>query len=472
MIELLKTCGFEEHELETEMPRIEKAFQKLGITDVVIERGKQRLATYYDIELHGVRKAIGICIQDVVNTVLAREEGKKKILYGFMSGGFEVLGSALVSKSNDIHVTNMAATLQFVLGCIFDIMVPILEAAEQKWLKAGKAFHCGNVKTLVGLISLDLIPKPDLLVTSGQLCDTAPKTLDIIHEQFNIPTYYFDTCQDREFKEYPDSKRMLELSTRSIRELAMKTREITGFELSDDMVTDAINARNDLRQALRNIQNLMETADPLPVSTTHEMLWSSLGTLPWSMSELRKPATIVAGLYDELCDRVQSGKGIVEKGAPRILTLLPQHYMDPRWEHLLREVGIASVSSELGFFPLHGQRFIDFDEEKSQDPYRPLALLLHSSLAQSLSARTAIIIEACKRLHVDGVLDKYHVGCRINMGDALLIKNAIIKELGIPVLLMEWEGFDPRVYNEEQLRKRFELFRDTMLNSRKSHIDY
>ena len=55
------------------------------------------------------------------------------------------------------------------------------------------------------------------------------------------------------------------------------------------------------------------------------------------------------------------------------------------------------------------------------------------------------------------------------MGDALLIKDAIIKELGIPVLLMEWEGFDPRVYNEEQLRKRFELFRDAMLNNRKNH---
>ena len=469
MIELLRTCGFEEHELETELTRIEKAFQRLGITDVDIERGKQRLATFYDIELHGVRKAIGLCIRDIVKTVLAREEGKNKILYGFMSAGFEVLGSALVSRSDDIHVTNIAATLQFVLGCVFDKMVPIMEAAEQKWLKAGKAFHCGNVKTLVGLLALDLIPKPDLLVTSGQLCDTAPKTLDIIHEYFNIPTYYFDTCQDREFKEYPDSKRIIELSTRSINELAIKTREITGFELSGGMVTDAINARNDLRQALRNIQNLIETADPPPISATHEMLFSSLGTLPWSISELQKPADVIAGLYKELCDRVENGEGAVKKGAPRILSLLPQHYTDPRWEHLLREEGIAIVSSELGFFPLHGQRFIDFDEEKSQDPYRPLALLLHSSLAQSLSARTAIIIEVCKRLHVDGVLDKYHVGCRINMGDALLIKDAIIKELGIPVLLMEWEGFDPRVYNEEQLRKRFELFRDAMLNNRKNH---
>ena len=43
MIELLEMCGFEADEVETELPRIEKAFTKLGITADDIERGKQRL---------------------------------------------------------------------------------------------------------------------------------------------------------------------------------------------------------------------------------------------------------------------------------------------------------------------------------------------------------------------------------------------------------------------------------------------
>ncbi|MEJ2739784.1 MAG: hypothetical protein P8105_08180 [Dehalococcoidia bacterium] len=93
MRELLTTCGFEVKELESELPRIEKAFQKLGITTEDIKRGKQRLATYYDIELQGVRKAISLCIRDVVNTVLAKEDGKKKIIYGYMAPGFETIAS-------------------------------------------------------------------------------------------------------------------------------------------------------------------------------------------------------------------------------------------------------------------------------------------------------------------------------------------------------------------------------------------
>jgi len=43
MIELLKLCGFQEQEIEAELPRVDKAFAKLGINTEDIERGKQRL---------------------------------------------------------------------------------------------------------------------------------------------------------------------------------------------------------------------------------------------------------------------------------------------------------------------------------------------------------------------------------------------------------------------------------------------
>jgi hypothetical protein len=117
---------------------------------------------------------------------------------------------------------------------------------------------------------------------------------------------------------------------------------------------------------------------------------------------------------------------------------------------------------------MHGKRTIDFDDEKPRDPYEILSQTLQRSLFQSLSARTAIIIEVCKRLSVDGVWGRFHVGCRIGAGDALIIKDAIARELGIPVLLLEWEGFDPRIYNEEQHRRRLELFKDVLNNSRQN----
>jgi hypothetical protein len=123
MIDLLKLCGCEEHEIKTDLPRIEKAFGRLGITQEDIERGKQRLKKYYDMELPSVRRAIGLCIKDVVDTVLAREDGKK-LIYGIMAPGFETLGTAVSSKSEEIYVTQLTNNFPFALGCVFGKLVP------------------------------------------------------------------------------------------------------------------------------------------------------------------------------------------------------------------------------------------------------------------------------------------------------------------------------------------------------------
>ena len=161
-------------------------------------------------------------------------------------------------------------------------------------------------------------------------------------------------------------------------------------------------------------------------------------------------------------NRVSCGKGILEKGAPRILSTLPANASDPRQEHLLCELGIASVSSEAGLFPLHGNRYIDFEEEKPIDPYEIIAQNLQKPLFQVASARASIIIEACKRLGVDGVLCRYHVGCRNVSADAIILRNEIVTQLGIPVLLIQWESFDPRIYNEEELRAQLQTFKEIM----------
>ena len=455
MIELLNLCGFEAQDIESELPRVQKAFKKLGITAEDIERGKQRLTKYYDIELKGVRKILKLAVQDLVNLLLAREEGKTRLIYGFMSPNFHMFGSAVVSKSKEVYATHLCQQFQLVVGCIFDKMVPILEAAEKKWLKAGAVAHCGNVKTLVGLFALDLIQKPDIMITSGLLCDTAPKTINLLHELYDIPTCCYDTCQDREFREYPEAtKRTVDIFAKSIRRLTKRVEEVVDFEITDDMLWEVLDARSRLGDAIVKLKSLIESSDPLPISATHEILWTCLSSLPLSIDSLSDAIDAINTLYEELQERVNKGLGAVEKGAPRILALLPTHFADPRIDHLVGELGIAIVDTDFGFSAR--------DVGESKDPYEVLALRVQSSLSSSLSRRIPLLKEGCKKLNVDGVLDRFTVGCRTTVGDALIIKDAITKELGIPALLLEWEGFDPRAYNHEQYKRRLETFK-TML---------
>jgi benzoyl-CoA reductase/2-hydroxyglutaryl-CoA dehydratase subunit BcrC/BadD/HgdB len=459
MIELLKLCGFNEQEIESELPRVEKAFNKLGITIEDIERGKQRLDKYYDVGLKGVRKALRLIVRELVDALLVRDEGVKKVIYGFMAPGFDLLSSALVTKSKDVYSIHQSWAFQIVVGCIFGKIEPILEEAERKWLKAGIVAHCANIKTLVGPLILGLYPKPDLLVTTGLLCETSPKTVDLLHELYDIPVWYVDACQDRTYDEYPEPpERVTSSAAKSLKRLAERIQEEVGFKITNDMLLEVQDAKGKLNKAFGGIRNLIASSAQLPLSPTHENIWMCLNVLALNIDGITEATEAINTLYEELQERVAKGLGVVEKEAPRVLATLPMGQTDPRLEHLACEVGIAIVATD---------RNIEVSiKETSEDPYMRFGIGMQTGAMHMPPAmRIPLLIEGCKKLNIDGVLDRFHVGCRAVAGDAMLIEKAINKELGIPVMLLEWENFDPRVYKHEEYRKRLEVFKTMMVNT-------
>jgi benzoyl-CoA reductase/2-hydroxyglutaryl-CoA dehydratase subunit BcrC/BadD/HgdB len=457
MIDLLKLCGFDEQEIKSELPRVEKAFRRLGITTEDIELGKQRLNKYYDIELEGVRKMFRLILRELVGAVLAKEEGKKKLIYGFMAGQIVPIGSAVVSKSPEVCSVHHSWAFHIIVGCVFGKIVPVIEEAEKRWLKAGLVAHCANVKTILGPIASGLFPKPDLLVTAGTLCETSSKTLDLMQEVYGIPVSYVDSCQDREFKEYPDAtERSAALLATSIRRLVARVQEIVGFEITDDELWEAMNARDRLSAAMDKLKDLVASCDPLPLNPSEENIWMCLNSLTLNSDGIAEAIDAVNALHAEVQERVNKGVGVVEKGAPRVLAILPAGQTDPRLEMLACEVGIAIAGLDTRLSVPHVKR--------AEDPYVELAhRSLNGSLSTVLARRIPLIIEGCKKLKVDGLLDRFHVGCRAIAADPILIKDAVEKELGIPVMSLEWENFDPRAYNHEEFKRRLEVFKAMML---------
>jgi benzoyl-CoA reductase/2-hydroxyglutaryl-CoA dehydratase subunit BcrC/BadD/HgdB len=278
----------------------------------------------------------------------------------------------------------------------------------------------------------------------------------LLHELYDIPVWYVDTCQDREFREYPEPpERIASLTAKSMRRLAERIQEVAGFEITDDMLREVMAAKVKLDDALRRLRDLVESSDPLPLSPTHENIWMCLNSLTLSIDEIAEATEAIDTLYEEIRERVAKGQGIVEKGAPRVLAILPAGQTDPRMEYLACEVGIAIVAIDMNLRAPF--------KETTEDPYMMFGLDSQQfSLGFSLSGRIPLIIEGCRKLKVDGVLDRYHAGCRSVVADALIIEEAVQKELGIPVLVLEWENFDPRVYNHEQFKSRFEAFKAMM----------
>jgi benzoyl-CoA reductase/2-hydroxyglutaryl-CoA dehydratase subunit BcrC/BadD/HgdB len=312
----------------------------------------------------------------------------------------------------------------------------------------------------LGLFALNLIPRPDLLITSGSLCETSPKTNDLLHEIYDIPTHCYDTVQDRELWEYPDSSRAIRLSATGMRRMVQRVQEEVGFEITDNMLREVLRVKAGFAAAVRKVHELIQQSDPVPIASTHDNLLTWLSPVPLNIDNLVAATEAVNTLHQELQERVDRGIGAVEKGAPRILSILPFHHTDPRLEHLVNQVGMAIVATDMEFTATSGMPAST--ATATDDPYEEMSQYLQASLLLHLGGRMSVILNACKRLNVDGVLNHYHVGCRGVAGDAFILKDAITKKLGIPVLSLEWENFDPRVYQHEQYKTRLELFKSMM----------
>ena len=458
MIELMRLLGYDEGEIPTERPRLEKVFDKLGFTSEDIQQAKQRLHKYYSIELNGVRKIFRFIVREFVASLLTEEKGIKSTVYGFMSPGFEVISSAAMSKRDDISVIYHSWAFQIIVGCVFGKLEPFIDEAEKKWLKAGLVGHCANVKTILGPMLLGLFPKPDLFVTAGVLCELSPKNLDLLHESYNIPVVFFDTCQDRGMDEHYDGTlRTASFAARSLRKTVETVQEVIGCELSDDLLLTVQDAKGKLFRVLDKIQKFLMNTNPLTISPAHDNIMKCLIALGMTLDEITEATEAMNQFYAELTERASQGVGVVEKDAPRVLATLPMGQTDPRLEQLACEMGIAIVGADV-MFP--EPPIMD-----TNDPYLKLCLGRQQSLmTQPIARRIATIIEICESQRIEGLLDRYHVGCRIVAADAILIEKAVKKELGIPVMLLEWENFDPRVFKLEEYKKRFSVFKTMMLS--------
>jgi len=347
MIELLQLLGYEDQEINAELPRVRKAFGTLGITGEDIERGKQRVRKYYAVELAGIRKIFRFIVRELVNSLLAREEGVKKLIYGFMCPGIDLLSSALVSKSRDVYSLHQSWPFHIVVGCIFGKLEPVLEEAEKKWLKSGMVAHCANVKTLLGPLSLGYFPKPDLLITSGFLCETAPKTLDLLYEFSGIPVVYIDTCHDRELRDFPDATlRTAILAAKSMRKVVERTGDIIGFEISDDLLQEVQDTKSKFEEALGRIKRLIENSVPLTISPAHDNIFMCLNGLSLSINDIKEAIGVLNLLHDELKLRIGKGMGVVSKEAPRILAMCPMGQTDPQLEQLACDLDIAIAATD------------------------------------------------------------------------------------------------------------------------------
>lgn len=461
--ELLRLCGFEESEIVSERHRVQKALHKTGFGPDDIKAAEDHVKKNHQIDLIGVRKLLGAWFKEMVDLILAREEGKKIVYYGFPT--IMGPGMAIALSSDEIYCTCPDVVLCHTLGHIFNKLSPVLEAGERNGLPPGHAL-CTLQMIRVGGLSLGIIPVPDMVLTSSYYCDMGSKTDELLHDRYGHKAIYIDGCMDSVWGEFPhyDEERVLFLGD-NLNTAFEKAGEILGTQIEWKHLEAAGAIGMEYMGLLGQLTELMK-ADPLPISGTAIELGTFLITGCTGRSRKEGPPALRL-LIEEVRDRVKQGIGAVEKGAPRVLVLLG-HFSDPNIEHLYEEAGLAdaamlfSLPVSLGDFP--ETRYKTMGEVLAE---REMRLGWYHSSFGFVKRAEQILKKAIDEFKIDGVIWNYTFNCRPMAQTSHFAKKWLEDTTGLPTLSLEVDYYDSRFYGTGALRTRVETFAQ-MLKTRKA----
>lgn len=456
---LLKLCGFKGEEISGEGSRIERAFERLEIGPDDIPAAEDWIMRNHDVQLLGVRTLLGARLKELIDLVWAKDEGKKVVYYGFPT--IQGPGMSIRAAAPDkIYSGCPDVVLCHTMGQIFNKLTPILEAGEENGLPPGHGL-CTLQTIRTGALAKGIIPVPDLALTSSYYCDAGSKNDELLHQRYGHPAIYVDGSMDSRWGEYPDYlPERVEFLGAQLEGLFAGVRKILGVEVTRDAWDKAMSISRHLFAGIARSDELIK-ADSMPVSQAEIGLatWLASGCTGRAMAE--GPLAIDI-LNQEIRKRVEEGIGVVEKGAPRVMTLITS-YSDASITRMMENEGLAVCATLFSTPPPKSGTQRSHDSLGKTIAEREMRIgFFHSSYGKV--QRTA---KAVEELKIDGIIWNYQFNCRPLSLTSHLMKSWLEKNLGIPTLSLEMDSFDSRSYSAASLRTRVETFAD-MLRARKA----
>lgn len=459
---LLSLCGFEYAEIENERPRAERAFAKLGIGPEDMETAEAWVKQNHDVTLTGVRKLLGAWLKELIDVVLAKDEGKSVVYFGFPA--IRGPGAMLRASSKNVHVCAPDMILCHTMGQIFNQLTPLIEAGEANGLPPGHAL-CSLWKIKIGGVARGMIPVPDLALASSYFCDMGSKADDFIAKRFGTPVAYIDGVMDSDWGEYPDflPERVTYLGAQ-IDQALDKSEQVLGIKISPDTWEKARKEGQAFTTRLLKLIDLMR-ADPVPVRLTCLELLEALSgsSTGRGISDAVQALEI---LVREIEERVEAGIGAMEKGAPRVMISFG-HMSDPRVTRLIEDSGLA-VPLTLVLSSVAGSRTVpklDYRTPGEMIAAHELAGgFFHSTYGINKRMETALDV-----MELDGFIANYIFCCRPSALQSHITKKYLEETTGVPVLSLEQDIYDSSAYSADSMKNKVETFAYALKAKKAAH---
>ena len=329
----------------------------------------------------------------------------------------------------------------------------VVEAIASEAENAGYSRDlCSYARTDIGAMlsgktPVGKLPRPDLLLACTNICQTVLFWYRVLAHHFQVPLILIDTP----FVYTEVAEHAVDFVKRQIEEAIPVAEKVAGRSLEAHRLEQVAGLS---RQASQLWLEIIERCQhrPAPISVFDQFIQMA------PVVEMRgEPFTVdfYAAMLKEVDERIARGVEVVKHERKRLLwDNLPIWYRLRYLAEYLGRHGVAIVAST--YTNAWGELANLFD---TQDPIDGMArTYIYPILNRGAGDKLATMKRMIEKFHLDGAILHSDRSCKPYSIGQMDQRDRLIRECGVPALLLEADHNDPRAYAEEQVANRLDAF--------------
>ena len=311
---------------------------------------------------------------------------------------------------------------------------------------------CSYARTDIGSVlsgktPVGRLPDPDLLVACTNICQTVLYWYRVLAHHFDVPLILIDTP----FIYTEVTEHAVEYVKRQLEESVVVAERVAGRQLDLAELRRVGILSQRASQLWREVLE-RNTHRPAPISVFDQFIQMA------PVVEMRGDQVTVdfyAEMLREIDRRIERGIGVVKEEKKRLLwDNLPIWYRLRYLAELLGRHGVVIVASTYTNAWAELADLVDPDL-----PFESMArTYIHPILNRGTGDKLATMNRLVSEYQLDGVILHSDRSCKPYSIGQLDQRDRLIREHGLPALLLEADHDDPRAFSEEQVANRLEAF--------------
>jgi benzoyl-CoA reductase/2-hydroxyglutaryl-CoA dehydratase subunit BcrC/BadD/HgdB len=316
---------------------------------------------------------------------------------------------------------------------------------------------CSYARSSLGMMThpkaapLGGLPRPDLLITCGNICGTVLKWYEAAARFYHAPLFILDTPFIHDDSGEPPAHAVAYVAAQ-LEEMIAFLQEHTGYRLSPGrlqetaaLAAEAVNLWRDVRELCR--------ARPSPLNAPD--LFMNMAPIV-TLRGTKAAVDFYRALKIEVAERVERRVSALPEEKYRLL-------WDniAIWHHLYRFYNLfANYGACFVVDTYTGGWAMEFGDGAPIDALARTYTRVF--LNQSLRVRARRMIDLVERFQVDGFVMHSNRSCKPYSIGQYDIRRLVTAQTGRPGLVIEADHCDPRAYTEEQIEERIQTFMETL----------